>query len=436
MGTPTVSLIHAKSHPLRKQLTAEMHVRLFPAFKAPARLTQFVTLSGEKDVDAGHAHAEALCRHYNAAPPENGRYFVVRLGDMDFVWERHTEFTTWTFIREENIAAPFSRPLADDLPDGWIEGLPGMILRGTQIDVLDRNAPEPTAEVLSRLFSQTDLVSCEVNGGEARVWSDFRLHDNGFGRLLIKDNSLVGRDTPRLVQRLQELGNYRKVALLGLPLAQHHTPRVTELERQLAGLSSEIAGTREKDEELLDNLTALTAELAKISAETRYRMSATRAYANIVADRLEELDVKRIAGFQTLTDFTERRLTPAVRTCESFTARLDDLSQRASWASSLMRTRIDTALERQNRDLLASMNRRAQVQLRLQQTVEGLSVAAISYYLVGLIGYMAKAAKAKGMPVDPALTTGVSVPMVILAIWFVLRRVRKHLSPDERQRDT
>ncbi len=316
MDTATVDLIDRKSHPLRKQLTAEMHVRLFPAFKAPARLCQFLTLSDEKGADADRAHADELCRHYGVTPPENGRYFVVRLGDMDFVWERHTEFTTWTFIRQDPIAEPFAESLAAALPDGWIDDLPGTIFRGTEIDVLDRNTPEPSEEVLSRLFSQTDLVSCEVNSGEARVWSDFRLHKESIGRLLIHDRGLVGRDTSRLVQRLQDLGNYRKIALLGLPLAQSYTPRVSELERRLAHLSSEIAGSREKDEELLEELSALTAELSKISAETSYRMSATRAYANIVSDRLGELDVRRVRGFQTLTDFTERRLTPAVRTCE------------------------------------------------------------------------------------------------------------------------
>jgi uncharacterized membrane-anchored protein len=93
-----------------------------------------------------------------------------------------------------------------------------------------------------------------------------------------------------------------------------------------------------------------------------------------------------------------------------------------------MRTRITTALERQNSELLASMNRRARLQLRLQETVEGLSIAAISYYAVGLIGYLAKAAKARDLPVDPALITGASVPLVIGVLWMMLRRLRAKVS--------
>ena len=143
-----------------------------------------------------------------------------------------------------------------------------------------------------------------------------------------------------------------------------------------------------EDDKLLDELTYLSAELARLVAETRYRMSATRAYAQLSSDRLASLRIGAVRGHQTLVDFTERRLTPAVRTCDSFSARLEDLSQRAAWTSELLRTRIDIALAKQNRDLLTSMDQRTHLQLRLQQTVEGLSVVAISYYLVALVGYL------------------------------------------------
>lgn len=403
-------------------------MRLFPPFAAPARLSQILTLSGEGAVEADRAHAEALCAHYGVTPPADRRYFAVRLDGMAFVWERHTEFATWTFIEEGEMDAPFSGPVMPALPDGWLEGLPGDVLRGTRIEVLSREAPVPGDDMLARCFNPADLVVCDLSDGEARVWADFRMHADGFGRLLVQDRGLRGGDTARLIQRLQELGNYRKMALLGLPLAQERTPRVTGLEQQLARLSGEIAAARDREDELLEALSELSAELATISAETRYRMSATRAYANLVTDRLGELKVGRVPGYQTLTFFTDRRLTPAVRTCQSFSDRLDDLSERASWASSLLRTRVSMALERQNSELLASMNRRARLQLRLQETVEGLSVAAISYYAVSLISYMAKAAKDQGVAIDPALVTGASVPVVVALIWVLLRRMRKRIS--------
>lgn len=405
-----------------------MHVRLFPKVSAPAQICQFVTLSGEGGVDEDRSYASSLCQQFGAVLPENERYFVTSLSDVSFMWERHTEFATWTFIWQDALTKPFSRTIESVLPVNFIKELPGEILRATRIEILSREDTEPELQELEEIFSSRDLVISDVADGEARVWSDFRIHADGFGRLLIQDRDLAERDVPRLIQRLQELGNYRMMALLGLPVAQSLTPVVTSLERHLEELSRNIVKISEGEEVLLANLSELTAELAKISAETRYRMSATRAYASLVSDRLSELKVRRIRGYQTLADFNERRLTPAVRTCQSFSERLDDLSQRASWALSLMRTRSSTALERQNSKLLVSMNYRAGMQLRLQQTVEGLSVAAISYYGVGLIGYILKAGKDQGLPVDLNLMSGTSVPIIFLLTWFFLHKARARVS--------
>jgi uncharacterized membrane-anchored protein len=218
------------------------------------------------------------------------------------------------------------------------------------------------------------------------------------------------------------------MALLGLPLAQRMTPTLSALEQRLAELTREICERSEPEDQLLHHLTTLSADLARLEAETSYRMSATRAYAQLVADRLDSIQVQRVRGFQTLADFTDRRLTPAVRTCESFTRRLENLSQRASWASSLMRTRIETALEHQTRDLLESMNRAAHVQLRLQQAVEGLSIIAISYYAVGLLGYMAKSLSHYLPSIDANTVAGASAPIVVLGTWWLMRRVHRRLA--------
>ena len=274
-------------------------------------------------------------------------------------------------------------------------------------------------------------MSCEVQNSEARVWSDFLVNADGMGRMLIRDQGLKSEgDTSRLVQRLQELGNYRNMALLGLPKAQAATPVLTTFEKRLTSLTREIAERANDDTKLLEELSGLSADLAKITAETRYRMSATRAYAQLVFDRLRELDVTRVPGHQTLIDFTERRLTPAMRTCESFSQRIEDLSQRVSWASSAMRTRIETTLERQNTSLLESMNRRAHMQLRLQQTVEGLSVLAISYYFIGILGYIAKPLS-HVVAIDATVLQGVAVPFVVVFVWWFIRRVRRSYDADK-----
>ena len=419
--------LSARSHPLRASLSEEMHVRKLPHLPVPTRLMQIVTLIGEQDAEGSRAHVEALCARHGAKPPAAAKYIVCRLGALDFVWEQHTEAASYTFICPGVSEANFSIEPFSAFAREWMDSLPGQVIRATQIALVDSRASPELLESLRSCFGRDDLVVCDVAEGRARIWSDFRLHDDGFGRLVIVDQGLVGYEPAQLVQRLQELGNYRKLALLGLPVAQRLTPDVSRLEQRLAALTAGVAERISDDDRLLDELSFLSAELARLMAETRYRMSATRAYAQLSTDRLQSLKVSAVRGHSTLADFTERRLVPAMRTCASFSQRLEDLSQRVAWTSSLLRTRVDTALAKQNRDLLQSMNRRTQLQLRLQQTVEGLSVVAISYYLVGLLGYLYKSLHETLPGFKPEIATGLSVPVVAVLVMLAMHRIRRSL---------
>lgn len=441
------------NHPLRAALAEEMHLRRLPRFAAPCRLVQIVTVIEEAAADAARAHITTLAEQGREIVPVAGKYGVLGLGPVTLVWERHTEFATYTLLRggaaeaevevEAGAAAgtpsryapslfdpsPFDPSPFDPGPfepalSAIFKDLPGAIIRATQIALVPREAGDPTADDLERWFASEATILCDVADGAARIVSDFRLNPDGYGRLLVLDRGLERDEPAQLVMRLQELGNYRNMALLGLPLAQRLTPSVSDLEARLANLTQAVSEPTSQDDRLLDELTFLSARLARLVAETRYRMSATRAYAQLSTDRLASLRIGGVRGYQTLADFTERRLVPAVRTCNSFSARLEDLSQRAAWTSELLRTRIDIALSKQNRDLLLSMDRRATVQLRLQQTVEGLSIVAISYYLVSLIGYLLTAVP--GVHHDVA--TAAAVPVVIALVALGRWRMHKHLA--------
>lgn len=410
-----------ENHPLRPSLSSEMHVRKLPPLAAPARLMQVVLVTPNETVPVERARLAALCGQDPAAL-EGLTHFVGSCGGLTVVWERHTEFSSYMFIRPGAFDAPFALEAFADLPPRWFSDLPGQVVRATQLAF----SPADPGKDVGRWFAESDLVVCDVADGAARLYSDFRLHPEGFGRLLLVDHGLTGQEAALVIQRLQELGNYRNLALLGLPLAQALTPEVSRYETRLAELSAAIAAGELGDEALLRELSSLSASLAAVAAETRYRMSATRAYGQISHDRLESLRIGRVKGYPTLADFTDRRLLPAVRTCISFSARLEDLSQRLAWTSALLRTRVDTALSTQNRDLLASMDRRTRLQLRLQETVESLSVVAISYYALGLIGYATKALPRLGLDHDLAMAA--AAPLVVLGAWLAMRRVRRKLS--------
>lgn len=185
---------------------------------------------------------------------------------------------------------------------------------------------------------------------------------------------------------------------------------------------------------LLAELTELAAELEADAAASLYRFGASRAYDGIVAERLAALGEEPVAGFDTWGAFLQRRVAPAMRTCRSVEERQANLSRKLTRATTLLRTWVDVEVEKQNRDLLASMNDRARLQLRLQQTVEGLSVAAVSYYVVGLIGYVAKGIELPGFQLRPEIVTAVSVPVVVLAIWLFVRRIRRTHRDDPAKR--
>ena len=418
-------------HPLREMLTNEIHARPPVPLQVPARVSHLALLSGEEAADQDRRRVAELCQQFNRPePPDGANCWILETPDYRLNWERHTEFSTYTFFCEKPFSDPFADPVINYMPPDWLQGLAGEVLVAIHVAVEPRDAPQRPWEALTKLFTSGNIAGSEMSGGRAIAWSDFQIHDDGFSRFLIRDINLNELQAGRLVQRLLEIETYRMTALLAFPLAWQFGAQVTQLDHTLAELTGSMTHMDglEDEHQLLDRLSQLAAEVERIAATTNYRFSAARAYYTLVQRRIEELREQRIEGRPTIKDFMERRLAPAMRTCESVYERLEVLSKRVSRAANLLRTRVDVALERQNRDLLRSMNRRARLQLRLQETVEGLSVVVLSYYLVSLVGYMLKAGKAAGMPLNPDLLAGLAIPLVVGGVWLGLQRLHSTLT--------
>ena len=421
--SPAGLLADLKSHSMREALTEEMHVRRLPPIQTPAHALQIVTLlTNARSEDAERHISTCECE----APLSGARYHRCRIGDVELIWERHTEFCTYTFLAQGKTDPLFSQALFGGVDRTWLQAIPGEIIRASHV-VIVREQRSASTEAMDCGFAEEGLVCCDLVRGAARMYSDFKLHTEGNGRLLVVDRGLIGIEPGQLLRRLLELGNYRKMALLGLPVAQGGMQQLQKLEMRLAGLTTAVANPDAEPEALLAQLTSLSAEVARLSSETRFRLSASDAYGQLVDERLAALQVEPVRGFLSLADFTERRLHPALRTCASFSTRLSDVAARAEWASALMRTRVETALTAQNRDLLGSMDRRASIQLRLQETVEGLSIVAISYYAVGLIAYAARPLlEISG--IDVKWFDAVAVLVAISGTWAALRFMRRRWS--------
>ncbi len=416
------------AHPQRRVLADEVHARPPEPLETPSRASYVAVLVEPADRAAETAHLASLCRGFGVAPPpESSSQFSAAFGGLKFKWERHGEFSGYTFILPGRSAVPFSEPPTLSLPDGWLAAVPGR----TIVAAHGKLVPEPPGGVdsafLAAHFGAYIPVGADIGDGAGAAYTDFRIHDDGCSRFLVIDRGFTPRQAGRTMQRLFEIEVYRMMALLALPVAREQALRATAIESELGTLTTEIAADADAghDERLLHDVTRLAAEIERSLAATQFRFGARQAYHDLVDTRIAELREGRLQGIQTIGEFMARRFTPAMATCVTVAQRLHRLSERVAQASGLLSTRVDIARERQNQNLLASMDRRAKLQLRLQQTVESLSVAAIVYYAAGLVGYVGKALKSRGIAVDGDLLVAASIPVLAVAVLLAMRRARR-----------
>jgi uncharacterized membrane-anchored protein len=416
--------------PRRRSLHDEVHARPPARIVTPERVAHLGLRIPADDRDHEARCIADLATFLGVDAPEPAAGFAWLEGDVLRVkWERHTEFTSLTFFRRVAADTSAEEGALDLLPRHWLAALPGATIVAARVDVR-RAAPEDVARLVAS-FGDTTVVGSSIGDGAASVLTDFRIGPDGWSRFLVVDHALGERQAGRYVQRLLEIETYRMMALVAFPLAREVGATLSAAESRLARITERMIDVAPDEEpQLLDDLTRLAAEVERGESVSRFRFGAAAAYYRLVRQRIRELRESRMPRVQTIGEFMDRRLAPAMATCESAAGRQGELSARIARASQLLRTRVDLTLERQNQQLLASMDRRAKLQLRLQQTVEGLSVAAITYYAAGLTGYLAKAGKSLGLPLDPDIAVGASIPLIALGLWMGLRRLRRSLGHD------
>jgi len=425
---------HLQQHPQRAVLHNEIHARPPQALTAPLAISHVVMACDAGQREASRAHVAALLRdHHLPLPDPQSSHFRMDLGAFHLRWELHTEFVTWTFL----CALPYARlgegemaRALDAVPQTWFAALPGQCLVSLHLWAVAGQA-WGAANLVKQLLLDDTLVASSVAGGGAQAYTDFAIHADGFSRMLLLVGTLSPRRLGRLVQRLLEIETYRMAALLGLPAAREVGSVLASAERELAELARAIRSAVTTDEPmLLDRLTKLAGQVESQHAATHARFSASTAYFELVDKRISDIDESALPGMQTIGEFVERRLSPARGTCEWAARRQDALSQRVSRISNLLRTRVEIEQQQSSQALLATMNRRQDIQIKLQATVEGLSVAAITYYIVGLVSYLAKGASKLGWPWSAESTAALAIPFIATGVWWSLRRLHHKVFKD------
>ena len=419
-------------HPLRYALVNELHARPFPSLEVPCHA---VYMAFKEPVDAANrdrardrAHLLALLdRHASAHPQPEATHFSGPIGRHDLKWESHTEFVTYSAFGPGLSPRPFDPAEAEVFPEDWLADAPGKRICSVLIRV--EEMPEDEAAVLDKLedwFVPESLALSRVVDGAAIVAGDFRIDPAGHMRFAVFVRPGTGsRRVGRIVQRLCEVETYRAMSMLGLMRARQLTARLNTLDPQLMALVSALDTTERSPEAALHELLTISSELESLAVQFSFRFGATAAYEAIVSQRIEVMREARIQGRQTFAEFMMRRYDPAMRTVKSAEARLRSMAERAERAAELLRTRVDVERSAQNQKLLESMDKRADLQLRLQRTVEGLSTVAISYYAVNLAAYALEPLAHKAHLSHGALMA-LLTPMVLLAVWLMVRRIRTH----------
>ena len=402
-------------HPLRQALNDEVHAR--PPERVPTP----------------------------AAPEPASDHYSADFGAFRLKAERHTEFMRLKIIApgygRGGVEDPFAESAIESAGADWLKDLPGQVICAVHAVIVKAAGWPPGSSQAERDIAPRDaLVGAMISGGLGAAYTDLRIRYDGFGRVLILDRGLSPGQVGRNLQRLVEMDTYRMLALLALPTARARMRELNAIEAELtsaAGLLDHWLRDAVIDQEpgLLERLTDLAARMESLQSKSQFRFAAAASYYELVERRIEELREERIEGLQTFQEFVERRLAPAMRTCRAVTERQETLSARIARATELLSTRVELSSQRQSHALLDSMDRRAQLQLRLQETVEGLSVAAITYYIVSLVGKAAEGMEAEGLKVDPALSMGIAIPvvagLVAIGVWRIRRSVAKAFEKGE-----
>lgn len=420
-----------QDHPLRYALVNELHARPFPSLEAPCHALYFAfkepvdAHNRDRGVDRAHL-LELLDRNGAAHPPEGATHHAAKIGRYDLKWESHTEFVTYSAFGPGIAARAFDPGEGAAFPASWTAKAPGKIIAAILVRV--EPLPDNLDEVKTKVedwFVAESLACSWVLDEAAIIAGDFQIDPAGFMRFAVFARPGTGqRRIGRIVQRLSEIETYRAMSMLGLGRARQLGAKLNSLDPKLSDLVSTISDKGRDAEETLHNLLNISTDLESLAVAHSFRFGATGAYEALVNQRISVLRETRFNGRQTFSEFMMRRYDPAMRTVKSSERRLEQMAERAERAGELLRTRVDVERQGQNQKLLESMDRRADLALRLQHTVEGLSVVAISYYAVSLFTYLFLPL-AEMLHWPKSVLTAVLVPVVAGGVWLMVRRIRR-----------
>lgn len=436
-------------HPLRNVLHEEVHARppvaLWPRDRVFSQAFLIDDATRQAQLHWINQLSEALKINIDPHHGQSFRILEIEPSPQRIIlkWELHGEFASISvMVQQESllsethiqsrqrvlqrVAACFQE-LGLQAPE--MSG--GLRIAALDIAFEDRGLVADAIEIAPLFNNNTLLGSHILTSQRAQLWTDLQINDDGYISYLVPNLGIGSRQAGRIARRIIEVETYRMAAMIAFPLAKSLSLPLKQAEKELSQISKDIASLHqeqgiqtERDGQFLATLSALASRTEQWISDHGLRFTAADAYSQLVEKNLQELNESPVPGVQTLSEFMDRRFQPAMSTCSWTQKRLRDLSDRIARTTQTLRTRIEYVNEEQTQKLLMSMDQRAKLQLRLQETVEGLSVLVLTYYAVSLFIYMLKGLKAGGYDVSPELAGGIAAPVVAL-LFFLINRLRR-----------
>ena len=408
-------------HPFRQAVLDEVHARPIEFVACPARVRRVALLLSQNPNAVAEAHrlfSDWCARAGQPRPAEHARQHSFEAGARHVTWELHTEFVTLTWAAELGDEENWPRDIGLEAFENEA------LIAAARIDVIDGAC---VAEHILSGFRRASLCTSKIEEDQGEVATDFVTDADGFTRFEFAAGKIGPLRRAIVVRRLLEVETYRALALLGLPLARSVSPDLRSAESRLGALveSMVYATTTDQAQTALSALHALSVKAGELLEKTSYRFAASHAYGEVLRARLKGLGEQPIQTAATLERYLGNRIDPALATCLAVEKRQSALAEKIERATELLNTRISLDIQTQNKEVLSTIANTARSQFRLQRTVEGLSTIAITYYLLGILGYILNGVT-EFAHVSKPLVTAIAAPFLLLAVWLLIRSVRDH----------
>ncbi|WP_114563138.1 DUF3422 family protein [Ephemeroptericola cinctiostellae] len=383
--------------PMQSNLYHETHARPYLTVGTPSVVGHVLFWKGgTHSKTLWHIAQSLIAQYYPILTGTTAPFFEYECASHRLRFEQHTEFDTLTLTQPLRTIHGIDQVNPLDLLD------PTQLQACSQ-DLLVKTLVYVVPDAISSIgidsgtFEHPQLQAimdpkygAYVLEKRAAVFTDFDLDTKGFSRFVIANQSLNDSTVGRVVTRLLEIENYRIMALIPLEAARAVSRSLAGMDAHLAQLLNQL--TQTSDEPVQRELLAQLLEIAKNIEHHRNQLSArfnaSQAYYDLVQFSYGKLYEENFGTLQRLQTFIERRLGPAIRTCTSVKLRLEDISQRVDRIAELLQTEINLQIQVQNTAMLSGMHQSTRMQLKMQKTVESISIVALTYYALGVLGYL------------------------------------------------